>query len=51
MKVYNYNNYAQEAGFEYGGFKLFPVDGDFPVMTPQDVMTLLQPQPVIIIYQ
>ncbi|MCA9970388.1 MAG: hypothetical protein KC425_09235, partial [Anaerolineales bacterium] len=51
MKTYNYNKYAQEPAFEYGGFKLFPADGDYPVMSPQDVMTVLEPPPVIIIYQ
>lgn len=50
-KIRNYNEYAQEAAFEYGGFKLFPTDGDYPVLTPQEVMSLLSPQPVIIIYQ
>lgn len=50
-KIRNYNEYAQEAAFEYGGFKLFPNDGDYPVLAPQEVMTLLEPLPVIIIYQ
>jgi hypothetical protein len=49
-KVRNYTNYAAEPGFEYGGFKLFPTDGDYPVMTPAEVMNL-EPQPVLIIYQ
>lgn len=50
-KISNYNQYAGEPGFEYGGFKLFPRNGDNPVMTPQDVMTSLFPPPMIIIYQ
>ena len=50
-KIRNYNQYAQEPAFEYGGFKLFPRDGDHPVMTPEEVMTELSPPPVIIIYQ
>jgi hypothetical protein len=50
-KIRNYNEYAQEAAFEYGGFKLFPNDGDYPVLTPQEVMTLLEPPPVVVIYQ
>ncbi|MCA9934276.1 MAG: hypothetical protein KC415_10150 [Anaerolineales bacterium] len=50
-KIRNYNEYAQQSAFEYGGFKLFPTDGDYPVLTPQEVMSLLKPQPVIIIYQ
>lgn len=50
-KIRNYNQYAQEAAFEYGGFKLFPNDGDYPVMTAAEVMTKLFPPPVIIIYQ
>lgn len=50
-KIRNYNQYAREPAFEYGGFKLFPIDGDYPVMSPEDVMTLLFPPPVLIIYQ
>ncbi len=50
-KISNYNQYAGEPAFEYGGFKLFPRHGDNPVMTPQEVMSLLFPSPVIIIYQ
>lgn len=50
-KVRNYTQYAAEAGFEYGGFKLFPTDGDWPLMSPEDVMTRLSPAPVLIIYQ
>lgn len=49
-KVRNYTNYAAEPAFEFGGFKLFPTDGDYPVMTPAEVMDL-EPQPVLIIYQ
>ena len=51
-KISNYNQYAAEPGFEYGGFKLFPTDGDSPLMTPAEVMGgALYPQPSIIIYQ
>lgn len=50
-KLRNYNQYAQEPAFEYGGFKLFPNDGDSPLLTPSEVMTLLEPPPVLIIYQ
>ncbi len=50
-KIRNYNQYATEAGFEYGGFKLFPTDGDRPVMSPEWVMDALTPQPVLIIIQ
>ena len=50
-KISNYNQYAGEAGFEYGGFKLFPWHGDSPVMTPEWVMSALMPQPVLIIIQ
>jgi hypothetical protein len=56
-KIRNYLQYANEPGFEYGGFKIFTdqVDGrllyDFPFMLPQDVMRELVPQPVIIIFQ
>lgn len=50
-KIRNYNQYAGENGFEYGGFKLFPDHGDDPVMSPEYVMSALVPAPVIIIYQ
>lgn len=50
-KIANYNQYATEPGFEYGGFKLFPRDGDNPLMTPYQVMNALYPPPAIIIYQ
>ncbi len=50
-KIRNYNQYAGENGFEYGGFKLFPIHGDDPLMSPEYVMSALFPAPVIIIYQ
>lgn len=50
VKIYNYTTYASEPAFEFGGFKLFPTDGDYPIMTPNDVMNLV-PQPALIIYQ
>ncbi|MFZ1401054.1 MAG: hypothetical protein WAS33_29385, partial [Candidatus Promineifilaceae bacterium] len=49
-KIRNYTSYASEPAFEYGGFKLFPTDGDYPVLTPAEVMNL-DPQPALIIYQ
>jgi hypothetical protein len=51
VKISNYNQYAGEPAFEYGGFKLFPSDGDDPLMSPAYVMSVLSPSPVIIIYQ
>jgi hypothetical protein len=56
-KIRNYQQYANEPGFEYGGFKMFTdqVNGrliyDVPFMLPQRVMTVLDPQPVIIMFQ
>jgi hypothetical protein len=50
-KIRNYLQYAGEPGFEYGGFKLFPTDGDSPLLLPDEVMTALYPPPSIIIYQ
>jgi hypothetical protein len=56
-KIRNYLQYANEAGFDYGGFKMFTdqIDGqliyDVPFMLPEDVMRELVPQPVVIIYQ
>lgn len=48
-KIADYNQYATEPGFEYGGFKLF-YDFDSPLLSPQDVMSL-SPQPAVVIYQ
>jgi hypothetical protein len=48
-KIGDYNQYAAENGFEYGGFKLF-FDWDFPLLSPAEVMAL-EPAPGIIIYQ
>jgi len=50
VKVSNYTTYASEPAFEFGGFKLFPTDGDYPLLTPAEVMSL-EPQPMVIIYQ
>jgi hypothetical protein len=49
-KIGNYTRYASEPAFEFGGFKLFPTDGDYPVLSPAEVMEL-DPQPALIIYQ
>ena len=48
-KISDYNQYAVEPGFEYGGLKLF-YQFDSPLMSPRDVMSL-SPQPAVIIYQ
>lgn len=48
-KIRDYNQYAAEPGFEYGGFKIF-YDWDTPVMTPDNVM-FLEPAPAVVIYQ
>jgi hypothetical protein len=45
----DYRQYQDEAGFEYGGFKIF-YRYDTPVMTPEQVMAL-DPPPAYIIYQ
>lgn len=50
VKIYNYTTYAGEPAFEFGGFKIFLTDGDYPIMSPAEVMNLV-PQPVLIIYQ
>jgi hypothetical protein len=48
-KVGDYQQYRNEGGFEYGGFKIF-YNHDVPVMTPGQVMAL-DPPPAYIIYQ
>jgi hypothetical protein len=48
-KVGDYQQYRNEGGFEYGGFKIFYVY-DSPAMTPGQVMAL-DPPPAYIIYQ
>lgn len=56
-KIRNYQQYAAENGFDYGGFKLFTdeIDGrliyDSPFMLPAAVIRELEPDPVVIIYQ
>jgi WD40 repeat protein len=48
-KIQDYNQYKTEAGFEYGGFKIF-YNYDQPVMTPEEVLSL-SPSPRLVIYQ
>jgi hypothetical protein len=48
-KVGDYDRYKTEAGFEYGGFKLF-YEYDEPLMTPEEVLSL-DPPPGLVIYQ
>jgi len=48
-KTGDYIQYSGEAGFEYGGFKLF-YDYDEPLMTPAEVLELTPP-PALVIYQ
>lgn len=48
-KIGDYVQYSGEAGFEFGGIKIF-YDYDTPVMTPDRVMAL-DPPPAYIIYQ
>jgi len=45
----DYNQYHNEAGFEYGGLKIF-YNYDTPVMSPAEVMGI-EPPPAYIIYQ
>ncbi len=48
-KIKDYEQYAAEPGFEYGGFKIF-YNYDAPVMMPARVLGL-RPRPVFVIYQ
>ena len=48
-KIADYNQYAREPGFEYGGFKLF-YDYDVPLMAPAEVLEL-RPLPAFVVYQ
>lgn len=48
-KIFDYNQYRNERGFEKGGFKVF-YRQDRPAMTPEQVMAL-DPKPSIIVYQ
>jgi hypothetical protein len=48
-KIADYLQYAEEPGFEYGGFKLF-YDYDVPLMTSAEVLRL-HPRPVFVVYQ
>lgn len=48
-KSEDYLAYADEPGFEYGGFKLF-YEWDMPLMDPAGVLAL-RPVPAVIIYQ
>jgi hypothetical protein len=48
-KMGDYNQYAAEPGFEFGGFKLF-YEWDVPVMAPSQVLGM-NPRPVFVVYQ
>lgn len=48
-KIADHLQYAEEPGFEYGGFKLF-YDYDVPLMSPAEVLRL-HPRPVFVVYQ
>lgn len=48
-KVRDYQHYASEPGFEYGGFKLYR-NWDNPLLSPAEVMGLAPP-PAVVIYQ
>lgn len=56
-KIRNYLDYAAQPGFDFGGFKIFTdqQDGfliyDVPFMLPEQVMTVLIPPPVYIVFQ
>jgi hypothetical protein len=48
-KIGDYIQYSREAGFDYGGFKIF-YRYDSPVMTPEQVLAL-DPPTTLVIYQ
>ena len=49
VKLYNYNQYMNEPGFDFGGIKIFYNHDDY-ILSATDVMSL-SPQPSVIIYQ
>jgi hypothetical protein len=49
-KLFDYRQYAQEPGFEYGGIKVFTRHDAAPLLTLEEIMAL-EPPPAIVIYQ
>ena len=49
-KLYDYNQYVGEPGFEYGGIKIFFKYDAAPLLTPLDVM-YMEPVPAVIVHQ
>jgi hypothetical protein len=49
-KLFDYKQYAQEPGFEYGGIKVFTRHDTDPLLTLEEIMAL-EPPPAVVIYQ
>jgi hypothetical protein len=49
-KLYDYNQYRNEPGYEYGGIKIFFREDAPPLLTVEEVMAL-DPVPAVIVYQ
>jgi len=49
-KLFDYRQYAEESGFEYGGIKVFTRHDASPLLTLEEIMAL-EPPPAIVIYQ
>jgi hypothetical protein len=50
QKIEKYNALVPQEPIQYGGFKLFYTQ-DYPLLTPQQVLDLLGPDPAVISYQ
>jgi hypothetical protein len=50
QKIEKYNALVRDQPIQYGGFKLF-YDQDYPLLSPKQVLRVLEPNPAVISYQ